>query len=68
MKVGDIVKLKSGGPPMTVIDINPAGIACSWFVDYKTRKDTFPPDSLEKTEPLSTGATFGRRRKRKSTD
>jgi len=56
-KIGDVVILKSGGPPMTVHNIgdytnyglNP-GVLCVWFVDAKKVEDVFHPDTLEKYE------------------
>ena len=41
LKTGDTVKLKSGGPPMTInsffayIDV----VTCMWFVNDKVRKE-----------------------------
>ena len=31
MKVGDVVQLKSGGPPMTISEIEDDYIVCNWF-------------------------------------
>ena len=52
---GDIVRLKSGGPKMTVIGITPqsAGwgaeaINCKWFpTNEKPETDSFPRSALE---------------------
>jgi uncharacterized protein YodC (DUF2158 family) len=47
--VGDIVKLKSGGPEMTVNDV-PTGSGsylCQWFAGKKLESGRFPPDSLD---------------------
>lgn len=49
-KVGDVVELKSGGPLMTVSEIN-AGheadeIECQWFGGKKLEVGRFPPESL----------------------
>ncbi|WP_447894254.1 YodC family protein [Vreelandella sp. GE22] len=50
--VGDIVKLKSGGPEMTVNApiANPRGYRCQWFAGKKLEQGIFPGDSLEKVE------------------
>ena len=34
-KVGDVVMLKSGGPVMTVKEVSPDDIFCTWFADDK---------------------------------
>lgn len=51
MKVGDVVKLKSGGPFMTVTRVEQEGgkaiVFCSWFVGTKQERGNFPPDALE---------------------
>lgn len=38
LKIGDIVKLKSGSPKMTVIHVYEDNIRCTWF-DSKSIKD-----------------------------
>jgi len=52
LKIGDVVKLKSGGPIMTVKNIEENGeIYCQWFSGDKLNKledGYFPPASLEK--------------------
>ncbi len=51
--VGDIVKLKSGGPEMTVrvvpTDIS-RNYACQWFAGKKLEQGNFPGDSLESVD------------------
>lgn len=32
--IGDIVELNSGGPPMSVCDVNDSHIKCIWFDDH----------------------------------
>jgi len=49
--VGEIVRLKSAGPWMTVIVSSvktPLGswVACIWFDGQKTEMQAFPPDAL----------------------
>ncbi|EOW9291631.1 DUF2158 domain-containing protein [Vibrio cholerae] len=46
-KVGDIVKLKSGGPDMTVQSKSPIGFWCQWFAGKKLERGQFPVDSLQ---------------------
>lgn len=50
-KSGDVVKLKSGGPKMTVTGIGDhygtATVWCSWFDGTKKVDGTFPPAALE---------------------
>jgi uncharacterized protein YodC (DUF2158 family) len=31
MNVGDVVKMKSGGPAMTVVEVMPGMVSCAWF-------------------------------------
>jgi uncharacterized protein YodC (DUF2158 family) len=54
-RIGDVVKLKSGGPLMTVT--NPgsttgehAVVSCSWFDGTTPHASVFPPDTLEIVE------------------
>ncbi len=56
LQVGLLVKLKSGGPKMTVVDINESGpwagkVKCQWFqhndAGYEVlESEWFPPTSL----------------------
>lgn len=54
-KNGDIVKLKSGGPEMTVTDANPrlskdlegTTVLCEWDDNGTIQSSDFHPDSLE---------------------
>lgn len=56
-RIGDVVILKSGGPPMTVHNIgdypnqglNPA-VLCVWFDNAKRVEDVFHPNTLERYE------------------
>lgn len=54
MNAGDIVKLKSGGPKMTILSRNQVGhFHCAWFVEttnggWEVKKEAFPGEALEK--------------------
>lgn len=56
-RIGDVVILKSGGPPMTVHNVgdysnyglNP-GVLCVWFDNAKKVEDVFHPATLEPFE------------------
>ncbi|WP_338876920.1 DUF2158 domain-containing protein [Spirosoma sp. SC4-14] len=50
IKIGDKVRLKSGGPIMTVTHFNDlTGIfTCQWFMNGKLELGYFPEESLEK--------------------
>lgn len=46
-KVGDVVKLNSGGPHMTVFRVGKTSVECVWFdcnINYNT--GVFPEESL----------------------
>lgn len=48
-KVGDVVKLKSGGPEMTIKLIDRlTGARCQWFVDDNLEYGDFSIASLQK--------------------
>lgn len=44
-KIGDIVTLKSGGPPMTVDSLSVPGelpgVHCKWFVGHELKSGSF---------------------------
>lgn len=49
-KVGEVVKLKSGGPDMTVRsppDLHRDYYVCQWFAGKKLEQGNFPQDALE---------------------
>ena len=53
--VGDLVKLKSGGPIMTVdgyATFDPDQVICKWFSSKKLNSGHFSEDSLEKAETV----------------
>jgi uncharacterized protein YodC (DUF2158 family) len=58
-KVGDIVKLKSGGPRMTVVDATPETIYVAWFpgTQSESRAD-FPAEALEIVDAKDMGISF----------
>lgn len=50
-KIGDLVRLKSGGPKMTVTsepkpELAPNDVHCKWFAGEKSMSDWFPSLSL----------------------
>jgi uncharacterized protein YodC (DUF2158 family) len=63
-KIGDIVQLRSGGPNMTVEDIEPIPgknlIDCQWFAGGKLNHGRFPPESLTKVEEEEKGEKSNR--------
>lgn len=48
MRVGDIVALVSGGPPMTVVEVHDDRVTCCWFEALPdggwkgVQRETFP--------------------------
>lgn len=60
IKAGDVVQLKSGGPLMTVANVDMYGYEntlsayCDWFIQdkspWKKENGTFPLSSLKKVE------------------
>lgn len=48
-KEGDVVRLKSGGPKMTVVDVDAArGVcACAWFAGNDVHRDDFRATALK---------------------
>jgi uncharacterized protein YodC (DUF2158 family) len=48
---GDIVRLKSGGPKMTVETVDDTGVYCAWFVGDKVEGRAFQKHVPEKTTP-----------------
>ncbi len=58
--IGDVVYLKSGGPPMTVTEILPRAdqsgtdVGLRWFGNTQMMAGTFPATSLVVTDPAPT--------------
>jgi uncharacterized protein YodC (DUF2158 family) len=49
-KPGDTVQLKSGGPVMTVEQVDEkTGVRCQWFYGDKMNRSWFKPETLTKT-------------------
>jgi uncharacterized protein YodC (DUF2158 family) len=62
---GDTVRLKSGGPIMTVSNtgdrLGEHAVWCMWFDPKNNRtEDTFPPEALEKVTKPTGGIYVGR--------
>src|ERR1700679_3703001 len=52
MEPGDIVRLKSGGPPMTVASIENENVCCFWFAgNERFRQRMFPQVTLVSDGP-----------------
>jgi len=55
-QVGDVVKLKSGGPAMTVKEVSDRGIICNWFdQDGKVQRQGFASGQLVTTDEAGSG-------------
>jgi uncharacterized protein YodC (DUF2158 family) len=53
LKKGDTVKLKSGGPVMTVQGESMGGeVICKWFVEEQMMSATFVEEALEPANPM----------------
>jgi uncharacterized protein YodC (DUF2158 family) len=53
LKPGDVVILRSGGHPMTVVEVNENAIACLWMGDQGDLfRETLPLAALEAAEIL----------------
>ena len=51
LKPGDVVTLKSGGHPLTVVEVNEENVECLWMgVDGDLFRETLPVIALESTE------------------
>ena len=51
LKPGDVVMLKSGGHPLTVVEVNEDHVECLWMgVDGDLYRESLPVVALESTE------------------
>jgi uncharacterized protein YodC (DUF2158 family) len=49
--VGDVVELKSGGPSMTVVEVESSGhVIAQWFDDSDLRSGGFLPETLRRRD------------------
>lgn len=56
-KVGDVVVLKSGGPKMTVYEVEEENCFCQWFDEKKTlQQGVFTISTLEARQQRAVGA------------
>lgn len=44
--IGEVVVLRSGGPPMTVLSRDAGVVDCCWFADNQPRRSQFPSAAL----------------------
>src|SRR5574337_1098588 len=60
-EIGNTVRLKSGGPKMTVTHASASvGITCCWFASDQERRASFPADALKHVGAKLTGDVFDR--------
>ncbi|MGL5646545.1 MAG: YodC family protein [Clostridium sp.] len=51
MQIGSVVRLKSGGPLMTIVGNGfDGGYTCRWFAGDEVKEGNFIPESLELDE------------------
>lgn len=48
---GHTVRLRSGGPLMTVLEVTEAGVRCAWFLGKDNREGSFPAVALVPEDP-----------------
>ena len=52
LKIGDTVRLKSGGPVMTLgPELASGGWVCNWFEGHTAKRENYYLEQLEKAEP-----------------
>ena len=52
-QAGDVVRLRGGGPWMTVRTVDTQGVWCNWFAEAEVKKDVFKADMLARPKPPS---------------
>jgi uncharacterized protein YodC (DUF2158 family) len=57
-KVGDTVKLRSGGPLMTIYAIDSDEISCQWFNNDEIKGATFNSEVLIFHAPVKLGSVL----------
>ena len=59
LKAGDTVRLRSGGPLMTVVLIVGDAVRCAWFQGKENREGSFPAAALDREDPAWRGDKRG---------
>lgn len=57
LKIGDQVRLRSGGPLMTVGSFSTDCVSCQWFERKELRSGVFSPESLKMDNAVIKSAT-----------
>jgi uncharacterized protein YodC (DUF2158 family) len=57
IEAGDVVRLKSGSPDMTITKLDEQNSTCSWFENGQIRHEVFPTISLVKDNPTSVASS-----------
>jgi uncharacterized protein YodC (DUF2158 family) len=58
IKEGDVVRLVSGGPSMTVEEVFEESARCQWFEKARLRTHKFKLSCLQKTTPEQLGVVY----------
>ena len=59
MKVGNVVTLKSGGPDMTIVQVDSDSMACHWFEGSVLRMNSYHEDALVVVRPKANNVESG---------